>query len=111
MRERSVKVIDLDGCKGYQRLVGGEPISAGMKSGKVYLQPGEECGWHSTDDHEETIVFLCGAGKAFTGDDGEFHEVGEGKVSYIPPETRHNILNTGEGPLVYVYCASPACSR
>ncbi len=107
MQGRKIKVLKLNGESSYQRLLGGKPETHGMRSGRVYLQPGEECGIHSTKDHEETLVFLKGSGKACIGENGEFHEIGEGKVTYIPPHTIHNIKNTGEGELVYIFCVAP----
>jgi mannose-6-phosphate isomerase-like protein (cupin superfamily) len=76
-----------------------------MKSGKVYLEPGSECGQHSTEDKEEQLVFLAGRGVAIIGD--EKIQVGKGKVCYIPPQTHHNIKNTSDEPLIYIYCVAP----
>jgi len=35
------------------------------------------------------------------------YQVGQGKVVYIPPQTAHDVSNTGKEPLIYVYCVSP----
>ena len=78
-----------------------------MRSGRVYLKPGEECGQHGTKAHEETLVFLSGNGTAFIGEKETAFEVGQGKICYIPPNTLHNIKNTGDLPLVYIYCVAP----
>ena len=90
----------------YQKLLSGEPQTCGMRSGRVYLKPGDECGQHSTKAHEELLVFLAGNGEAIIGGK-EKYQVGVGKVSYIPPHTEHNIKNTGTEPLVYIYCVAP----
>jgi mannose-6-phosphate isomerase-like protein (cupin superfamily) len=102
-----VLVISLDDKPEYQRLLAGRPQTCGMRSGRVYLQPGETCGRHSTEKHEEMLVFLLGKGTALIGEQESPYEVGKGKISYIPPYTIHNIKNTGTEPLVYTYCVTP----
>ena len=39
------------------------PASVAMRSGLVTLDPGAECGEHSTESHEEMIVCLAGEGE------------------------------------------------
>jgi mannose-6-phosphate isomerase-like protein (cupin superfamily) len=101
-----VLVIDLDENPENQRLLAGEPQTSGMRSGKVYLHPGQACGQHSTKGREELLVFLSGHGELLIGEEGSF-QVGQGKVAYIPPHTNHDVKNTGSEPLVYVYCVAP----
>lgn len=98
-------VVELNDEKGYQRLIPGAPTTCGMKSGRVYLEPGADCGVHSTEDKEEQLVFLAGAGTADIA--GEKLTVGVGQICYIPPQTEHNILNTGDEPLIYIFCVAP----
>ena len=105
-----VLVVDLNNNPEYQRLLAGEPQSCGMRSGRVYLQPGESCGQHSTKHNEELLVFLSGQGLMLIGGKDSF-EVGKGKVCYIPPNTIHDIKNTGSVPLTYIYCVAPATSK
>jgi mannose-6-phosphate isomerase-like protein (cupin superfamily) len=100
-------VVDLNNKFEFQRLLPGEPQTCGMKSGRVYLAPGESCGRHSTNDREELLVFLAGSGKAII-EGSEAFNVGVGKVAYIPPHTFHDIKNTSTEPLIYVYCVAPA---
>ncbi len=107
MSSKKVLVIDLIQSSEYQPLLEGKPQTCGMRSGKVYLQAGEECGVHSTKENEETLVFLCGKGTAYIGEKATLFEVGEGKICYIPPQTLHNIKNTGTKPLIYIYCVAP----
>jgi len=90
----------------YQRLLPGPPQTHGMKSGRVYLPPGTDCGRHSTEDREEMLIFLSGKGRALVADQPSF-EIGKGKVAYIPPNTIHNVKNTGTEPLIYIYCVAP----
>lgn len=91
-------------------LLQGIPQTAGMRSGFVRLKPGESVGWHTTGDNEESIVILRGRGegriegepsRAFTAP----------MLVYIPPETRHNVANTGDEVLEYVYVVAPARVR
>jgi mannose-6-phosphate isomerase-like protein (cupin superfamily) len=102
-----VIVMDLSDKAEYQPLLTGEPQTRGMRSGRVYLQPGESCGEHSTEAHEETLVFLSGKGTALIGKEQTVYEIGQGKIIYIPPYTIHDMKNTGTEPLVYIYCVAP----
>ena len=77
-----------------------------MKAGRVYLNPDTECGEHSTNDREELLVFLSGKGQAVI-ENKQVLEVGQGKIAYIPPRTLHNIKNTSDKPLSYIYCVAP----
>ena len=106
MASSKVFIENLNSNPEYQSLLPGVPKTCGMRSGRVYLKPGEECGQHSTKAHEEMLVFLSGNGTAVIGET-ENYEVGVGKISYIPPHTDHNIKNTGSEPLVYIYCVAP----
>jgi mannose-6-phosphate isomerase-like protein (cupin superfamily) len=99
-------VEDLSNNPEFQRLLGGEPQTCGMRSGRVYLTPGESCGQHSTKNHEELLVFLSGNGELIIGGNNAF-QVGMGKISYIPPQTDHDVRNTGSEPLIYIYCVAP----
>ena len=107
MSSEKVLIIDLTNNSEYQPLLGGKSQTCGMRSGRVYLKPGETCGQHSTKADEEMLVFLSGKGKALIGGEETAFEVGQGKVCYIPPHTIHNIKNTGTEPLIYIYCVAP----
>jgi len=100
-------VVELNGGTGYQRLVDPDQHSLGMKAGRVYLEPGQACGRHSTEDREEVLVFLTGQGTLQIGQDQLFG-VGQGKVAYIPPRTLHDVVNSGTAPLAYIFCVAPA---
>jgi mannose-6-phosphate isomerase-like protein (cupin superfamily) len=107
MDKKKAFVVEINREKNYQRLIPGSPVTHGMKAGRVWLQPGAACGVHSTEDKEEVLVFLAGTGTALAA--GQKLAVGQGKVCYIPPQTEHNILNTGSEPLVYIFCVAPVC--
>lgn len=107
MSSENISVIELSDKPEYQPLLKGVPQTCGMRSGRVYLKPGETCGRHSTEDHEEMLVFMSGRGVVLIGEEQIPHEVGAGKVCYIPPFTMHDNKNTGTEPLVYIYCVTP----
>jgi mannose-6-phosphate isomerase-like protein (cupin superfamily) len=107
MSPTEILVIELDSKTQFQKLLQGRPQTCGMRSGRVYLQPGESCGQHSTNDREEMLIFLSGNGLLLVGEEENSFEVGQGKVAYIPPQIIHNIENTGIEPLVYIYCVNP----
>jgi len=91
----------------YHILLTGRPQTFGMRSGRVRLAPGKSIGLHNTKDNEELLVFLSGSGVALIGQETRL-QVAVGKVAYIPPQTPHDIRNTGTEPLVYVFCVAPA---
>ena len=100
-------VRDLADPCDYHLLLTGKPQTCGMRSGRVRLAPGKSIGRHNTKGNEELLVFLSGAGVALIGRDMRL-QVGAGKAVYIPPQTAHDIVNTGGEPLVYVFCVAPA---
>jgi mannose-6-phosphate isomerase-like protein (cupin superfamily) len=102
-----VLIINLSDSPDYQKLLDGEPQTLGMRAGRVYLPTGKTCGQHTTGQHEEVLVFLSGQGELLIDNDKSF-KVGKGKVSYIPPNTTHDVKNTGIEPLIYIYCVAPA---
>lgn len=106
MAAQGAFTVDLNNKAEYQRLLEGKPQTLGMRAGRVHLPPGQVCGQHSTKHHEELLVFLAGQGELQIGG-GTRHPVGVGKVAYIPPETLHDVSNTGLEPLIYVYCVAP----
>lgn len=58
--------------------------------------------------HDHGIVVLRGQGKVLLG--SEWHEIGVGDVVYIEPNQRHQLLNTGAGPLGFI-CVIPAVRK
>jgi len=106
MSSEKVLIIDLNKSAEYQKLLDGRPQTCGMRSGRVYVQPGQTCGRHSTNQNEEVLVFLSGHGLLLIGEKDSL-QVAEGKISYIPPHTVHDVKNTGDKPLIYIYCVAP----
>lgn len=91
----------------YQRLLGGPPETATMRSGLVTLAPGHAVGRHSTGDREEALVVLDGAG-CLTVTGGEAIDLLPGCLAYCPPDSDHDVLNVGPVPLRYVYITAQA---
>ena len=88
-------------------LLQGIPQTAGMRSGFVRLKPGESVGWHTTGQNEESLVVLRGRGEARIEGQPE-RTFAAPTLVYIPPATRHNVANTGNELLEYVYVVAPA---
>ena len=87
-------------------LLQGEPQTAGMRGGFVRLNPWEAVGWHTTGEHEEALVILHGSGEAQV-EGQEPMKIESRMMVYIPPQTRHNVQNTGRELLEYVYVVAP----
>jgi mannose-6-phosphate isomerase-like protein (cupin superfamily) len=78
-----------------------------MHSGFVRLKPRESVDWHTTGENEEALVILRGRGQALVeGQPGRAFTAP--MLVYIPPATRHNVTNTGDELLEYVYVVAPA---
>ena len=88
-----------------QPLLQGPPQTAGLRSGRVVLKPGEHMHRHSTGAHEELLVFLQGRAQVLVG--SETLEVAAGQVLYIPPQTDHELHNEGPDELRYIYTVAP----
>lgn len=102
------RVIVLDeGGKGYLRVLGGPPETASMRSGLVVLAPGAAVGKHSTAEFEELLVVLAGSGEMRLAG-GETLPVVAGTALYCPAGREHDVVNTGSGPLRYVYVVAKA---
>ena len=97
--------VRIEGKEAFQRLLPGEPATRGMKSGAVRLKPGESVGEHSTGLREEALVVLGGQGKLICA--GGEAALSGGMLLYVPPESRHDVMNTGSEDLMYVYVVSP----
>ena len=91
-----------------QNLVGGEsPIQAGNFSmGYVTLDPqGGQVPWHN-QEQEEVYVIVEGSGEMCVG--RERRPVSAGQTVFVPPREFHQLTNTGDEPLVLIYCYGPA---
>jgi len=107
---RQPLAIPLRCASGDCPLLEGVPQTAGMRSGFVRLKPGQSVGWHSTGQHEESLVILHGTGQALIeGQPGR--DIAAPELVYIPPATRHNVTNNGKEILEYVYVVAPAANK
>ena len=93
--------------KDYVRLLGGPPETFSLRSGAVVLQPGRSVGKHSTGINEELIVVLEGEG-ALLLNEGQELPLAVGTVAYCPPDTEHDVKNTGAAVLRYIYAVAKA---
>lgn len=93
--------VDLS-SRQYQRILSGPPDNMRLKAGMVNLAPGEAVGRHSTGEGEELLVVLCGQGEMII-EDGVRLPIGVSQYCYCPPQTGHDVINTGTGLLQYVY--------
>ena len=108
--KRQALTLPLQCAQGDCSLLHGAPQTVGMRSGFVRLKPGETVGWHTTGKNEESLVILHGRGEArLEGQTASPFTAPE--FVYIPPATRHNVANTGDGLLEYVYVVAPAQSE
>lgn len=104
--EAKIIKADLQG-KDYVRLLGGPPETFSLRSGAVALQPGRTVGKHSTEAHEELIVVLEGEGAMLLSEGTEL-PLRVGTVAYCPPDTEHDVKNTGSTVLRYIYVVAKA---
>ena len=88
-------------------LLNGPPVTRSLHSGLVTLQPGSSVGTHTTGTNEEMLIPLNGDGELRS----EGHPVIQlkpGLITYAPPHTKHDVVNTGTTPLRYIYVTAKA---
>ncbi|HVN21219.1 MAG TPA: cupin domain-containing protein [Dongiaceae bacterium] len=106
--DRHPKVVALEKSdNGIQPILNGPPETVSMKSGFVVLNAGHSVGKHSTEHHEEVLVVLEGSGEMLFRD-GSKLDLKARTALYCPPETEHNVKNTGTTQLRYVYVVADA---
>ena len=69
------------------------------------VDPGSSSNPHSHEESEEVFFVLSGKGEIHVGD--EHVEATPGTLVYVPPRTRHQIVNTGQEVFRTLNCASP----
>lgn len=94
-------------AENYVPILDGPPQTAAMRSGSVVLQPLRSVGKHTTGDHEEVLVVLNGVGELRLPD-GASLPLASPCVAYCPPATEHDVVNTGDTCLRYVYVVARA---
>ena len=90
------------GAEEYVRLLGGPPESVSMRSGAVTLQSGKTVGKHNTEGNEELLIVLEGEGSLILSESKQL-DMKVGTVQYCPPDTEHDVKNTGSSILRYIY--------
>ena len=91
-----------------RNLVGGaSPIQCeSFALGYVVLEPnGGQVPWHN-QEQEEVYFIVEGEGEMCLG--SERQAVTSGQCVQIPPGVFHQLTNTGDAPMVMVYCYGPA---
>lgn len=99
----TLKKLNSDAKERYARLFSKKDGSAAsFRSGRVILMPGENVGCHSTEASEEILIILEGIGKLLLGVAEEV-DIEKDSAVYIPPQTLHDVKNTGKEALRYVF--------
>ncbi len=62
------------------------------------LQPGEEIGAEVHETHDQFLRIESGSGEAVI--DGKKHAVADDDAIIVPAGARHNVINTGDAPLM-----------
>lgn len=97
------RVISLgDGTARYLPVLEGPPDSVALHSGVVTLAPGSSVGMHSTKGYEELITVLEGQGELLIAGQDPL-AIEPGVAAYCPPQTDHNVVNTGSVTLRYIF--------
>ena len=65
------------------------------------LEPGEEIGTETHEDHDQFIRIEEGEGEAILG--GERHALEDGTALVIPAGTEHNVINTSTSEKLRLY--------
>jgi len=103
------KVVTLDKSdNGFLPILSGPPEKRDHEIGLRCAGTGPlSAGKHSTEHHEELLVVLEGQGEMIFHD-GSKLELRARTALYCPPETEHDVRNTGTAALRYVYVAASA---
>ena len=96
---------EVDGLVSHILLEEGDAPGGELSVTWVDVEPGSEQKPHSHGP-QQVYVITRGAGRMRVGDDER--DVGAGHMVFIPPNTEHGIVNTGDEVLTYVSAATPA---
>jgi mannose-6-phosphate isomerase-like protein (cupin superfamily) len=83
------------------------PETVSMRSGSIVLLPSKNVGRHTTGRNEEVLVVFSGGGEMRLGN-GTILNLKPHIILYCPPDTEHDVFNTGSEPLRYVYVVAQA---
>ncbi len=99
----SPKSIKLDAKEKYTRLFSTKNGNAlSLRSGHVLLKENGSIGEHNTGDSEEILIVLEGNGVLRIKGRGDI-KMERNTALYVPPNTIHDVKNTGREILKYVY--------
>ena len=96
---------ELDGLVSHILLEEGDAPGGELSITWVDVEPGGEQKPHSHAP-QQVYVITRGSGRIRVGDDER--DVREGSMVFIPPDTEHGIVNTGDEVLTYISAATPA---
>ena len=97
------------GTSSYLPVLEGPPGSVTLRSGVVTLAPGSSVGMHSTEGFEELIIVLEGQGELQI-DGHDPLPIEPGVAAYCPPQSDHDVVNTGSGTLRYIFVVTKVMS-
>jgi len=89
----------------YQEIFDGDKDSVVFYSGVVTVAPNKSGDDHSTEIYEEMIVVLEGQGQVRIANQKNL-DIKYGNIALIPPNTEHQVFNTGTGNFKYIYIAT-----
>ena len=102
------KIIKLDAKEKYTRLFSAKNGNAiALRSGWVTLKENENVGEHNTGDLEEILIILEGEGELCINKSEKLN-FKKNTALYVSPNTVHDVRNTGQKPLKYVFITCPA---
>jgi mannose-6-phosphate isomerase-like protein (cupin superfamily) len=105
MPKEQVFCIQLKGRQRFLRLLGDSGKAKGLSCGLVTLKPQELIEEHKTVGKEEVLIILKGRATVYYGKNKTLH-VPPNAFVFIPAETVHNVRNSGNKILQYVYVTS-----
>jgi mannose-6-phosphate isomerase-like protein (cupin superfamily) len=91
----------------YQVIFDGDKDSVVFYSGVVTVAPNKSAHVHSTEIYEEMIVVLEGQGQVRITNNKNL-DLKFGNIAFIPPNTEHQVFNTGTKNFKYIYVATKA---
>lgn len=103
--EGKVFCMQLKGRQRFFRLLGDSGKIRGLCCGLVTLKPQELIGKHKTEDKEEVLIILKGSAIVYYGKNKKL-KASQNTFVFIPAETLHNVKNSGNKILQYVYVTS-----
>ena len=96
---------ELEGLVSHILLEEGDAPGGELSITWVDVEPGSRQAPHSHGP-QQVYVITRGAGRMRVGD--EERDLSEGQMVFIPPDTEHGIVNTGDETLTYISAATPA---